>query len=272
MQNPEPAPPAPAVSPESIAKVAKIIAEPPQVEMNVYGIDAEAAEEATIGYSVIKPEKKLSRKESKKIAEHMACELHPWRKGYAICDYCKRPFCYEDIIEHDGTYYCLDDIDKVPQEMRTAEVVRYSRLSLISAVFFMFVFLIVVYYNYGQIHTVFIAMAQSGLRVFLSNIGAQTEILFAESILALLSFVNAILVIASTRISFRFSTLVGLLTVLLFSYEFLNTQQPYLAAVAVLSFSALISLAYSRVAYETLEEENEKMSTGPLETLIPKSL
>ncbi|EQD58270.1 hypothetical protein B2A_04436, partial [mine drainage metagenome] len=68
-------------------------------------------------------EKRITKgeREEREAAEGMYCVWHPWRSAYAICHYCHRPFCFEDLVESNGNYYCLEDIDKAGGEHASFE-------------------------------------------------------------------------------------------------------------------------------------------------------
>ncbi len=198
-------------------------------------------------------ERKHMKKEAnpRKIAEHMSCELHPWRRAYSICSYCKRAFCYEDILESGGKYYCLDDIDKVP-EAEKAQAIRYNNLSLLSSVLFMLVFLIFIYYSYSSVLLLLDAMTKG--MVFLSVTTTQELILMGEIVVTVVSLIAAIAILLNADSSFKISAIAGLFTVGLFSFQYLNNNQTFMLGVAVCSFIALVTLAYSRVSYDSLAE------------------
>lgn len=216
---------------------------------------AEEALEAQLGPPApVTPQIKrrsLSAKESRRIAEHLTCELHPWRKAYAICDYCKRAFCYEDIVEYGGKYYDLDDIDKIPQTERISTgVTRYNNLSLVSSVFFMAIFLLFMYFTYSSLIMFANQAVSVGVLNFFQSISTPVELYFGEFALSLLSIAAAVLILLNTKSSYRVSVAISILTVLIFSYQYLNTQTIYYAAIAGVSFAALVILSYSRVSYE----------------------
>ena len=52
-------------------------------------------------------EKPLTKKESVDAAKGQSCFWHSWRPAYGICAVCKKPYCYEDIVEYGGSLYCL---------------------------------------------------------------------------------------------------------------------------------------------------------------------
>ncbi|MEM0154774.1 MAG: hypothetical protein QW814_02990, partial [Methanothrix sp.] len=82
------------------------------VSPNVSNAVIEEAVEAAGGnmsqMSAKKKGKSRSEEESEEAAEGLSCVWHPWRPAYAICNYCHRPFCFEDIVEQNGHYYCLE--------------------------------------------------------------------------------------------------------------------------------------------------------------------
>src|SRR5271155_5124433 len=46
-------------------------------------------------------------------AKGKKCFWHPYRDAYAICSFCNRAFCFEDLTKLNDSYYCLEDIDSV---------------------------------------------------------------------------------------------------------------------------------------------------------------
>jgi len=209
---------------------------------------------------VEKPKKNVKLKKEKdprRIAQHMSCELHPWRRAYAICNYCKRAFCYEDVIESGGKYYCMDDIEKLPESARRSQIIRYNNLSLLSSVLFMLIFLVFFYYTYPQMIIVLGNLQKLGLSLFISDITNAEIFLLGEIILTVLSFMAALMILVSHPNSFRLSSVVGILTVALFSYQYIYVDKIYFVVISAMSFVALITLAYSRVSYESMPEEGE---------------
>ncbi|MCW6160467.1 MAG: hypothetical protein LVQ95_05290 [Candidatus Micrarchaeales archaeon] len=269
-QKPQPQPQAAAAKPQAVReKEEKVTFISQQKEENIPIVTENEAMEEEYGVTTTpvgrKGAKHLTAKESRRIAEHMTCELHPWRRAYAICDYCHRAFCYEDLIEHNGTYYCLDDIDKIPK-LRASEVIRYNTLGFFAGALMLFVFLVFIYSSYQLVLRIPSLFGQAGgLNGLLANPLQALSFLLAETALATLSFIAAISVFLSRRASFRFSTIVSVLTVGLFSYMYLNSANVYAAVIAAMSFIAMVALAYSRVAIETLPEETELPASESLE-------
>lgn len=264
VQQPKPQPPAPQPKPQPVMQpkpqpapqpVEEKIILAPQVEVPIVN---EAAEIPEVGPAA-PPSRQVSSKDVRKIASHMTCELHPWRKAYAICDICKRAFCYEDIVEHGGKYYCFDDIDKVPQVIKSEELVKYNNLSIISAICFALVLPVFLFFSYGPLIAFFKAAEEFGMSSAISNnLTVAVELALLSTVFGVLSLYAAVQILFATKNSFKVSTVVGILTVGLFSYQFLSSIQVYLVVIAVMSFVGLVSLAYSRVAYEELPTNVEE--------------
>jgi hypothetical protein len=199
--------------------------------------------------------KKLRASESRKIAARMNCDIHPWRTAYAICDYCKRPFCYEDIMEYNGAYYCLEDIDKVSHEMRQSMEVKYTRLSFLSALCFLMVLIVFIYFQGSSLLSLASTLHKSGLQAINLGAGLYNVILIIALLLSLMSFSSGIMVMLSSRNSFKMSAVSGIAIVILFSYLYLNTLAILYGVIAALSFIGLVSLAYSKVSLEELPDE-----------------
>lgn len=202
-------------------------------------------------------EKLKKERDPRKIAQHLSCELHPWRRAYAICNYCKRAFCYEDIVESGGKYYCLDDIEKVPEAERRSQIIRYNNLSLLSSILFMLVFLVFFYYTYQQMIVVMGNLGKLGVSLFIADITNTELFLLAETALAVASFVAAVLILLNHAKSFRLSSIVGMLSVALFLYQYIYIDKIYFVAIAMMSFVAVITLTYSRVSYDSMPEPGD---------------
>ncbi len=212
--------------------------------------------------------KKREHMDSRKIAQHMSCELHPWRRAYAICDYCKRAFCYEDILEVGGKYYCLDDVDKVPEDARRRQVIKYNNLSMIASVLYMVAFVVFFFYSYNSILVLLDAIGRIGLPLFMTQLNMPRELLIGEMVLALLALGTAISILLSNSSSFKMSALVSLVSVAVFGYNVstyavIQNAPIQMIAFAALAFVAFVILSYSRVSTESMPEE---------EALLEKSL
>lgn len=203
------------------------------------------------------------RMDSRKLAATMNCDLHPWRRAYAICDYCKRPFCYEDIIQSGGKYYCIDDISKVPEAARRLEAVRYNNLGVLSSLLYIAAFIVFIFYAYPAVLALLTTAVKMGIVTFIGSIDITDALLLAESILAIVSLFGGIGILMTRSSSFKTSAMVSIIGVAVFSYQYINLNVTYLAVVAALVFVAFVTLAYSRVSYEELNQEEEMLEIEP---------
>ncbi len=197
---------------------------------------------------------KISRSEEQSRAEAkgQSCVWHPWRPAYAICNYCSRPFCYEDIVEYNNNYYCLEDIDKVSVGAPKETSVKYSNLSMVSASFFVLSFLLFVYFANAQVAYVSKYANSLGFFDFLARLNIAYGITIIGTILSVFNLVVGILIFARSEKWFALGLGISALDVFIFSYSYLSTTQAYQIAIAISSFLALILLLVSREAYESV--------------------
>lgn len=187
-------------------------------------------------------------------AKGQFCAWHAWRPAYAVCNYCHRPFCYEDIEELNTEYYCLEDIDKVSKTHAEGVYTRFTNISLVSAVMLMLVFGIFVLFANAQLAYVINAVRTLGLPQFVSGLNLSYETLLVEAALTFLSLVSAIMIVMQAKRAFWIGTAACIGNVGLFSYLFLGSGTTYIALITGVSFAGLITLAYSRVSYSAEDE------------------
>jgi hypothetical protein len=182
------------------------------------------------------------------------CAWHAWRPAYAVCSYCHRPFCYEDVEEFDNNYYCLEDVDKVSSTHAESIYAHYSNMSLVSSAMMLLSFAIFMLYANAQLVYVFQDAQALGLPTFIASLNPSYEFLLIEALLAFISLVSALLIVVQSKRSYVIGLATGIGNVALFSYLFLGSGALYIAAIASVSFVGLISLAYSRITYVAYEE------------------
>ena len=182
------------------------------------------------------------------------CEWHPWRPAYAVCDYCHRPFCYEDTVEFSHGYYCLEDIDKVSENFAQEMYASYSGISLISAGLFLFAFIAFVYFASGQLAYIFQAVSSSGLPNFLANLNYSYGSALLGLVVTGVGLFAAIFILIQSDKGFAIGLITGLAETVLFSYQFLSSGLLYMGIISAIGLVALILLAYSKVSYEVPEQ------------------
>ena len=188
------------------------------------------------------------------------CEWHPWRPAYAVCDYCHRPFCYEDTVESGKGYYCLGDIDKVSKGYAQELYASYSSMSFISAGLFMLAFVAFVYFASGQLVYILKTVISSGLPVFLANLNYSYGSALLGLVVTAAGIISAMLIVIQSNKGFAVGLGAGLAETALFSYQFLSSGLLYMAMISAIGLAALVLLAYSKISYvvpeQTLSEQS----------------
>ena len=211
----------------------------------------------------------ISRTEvqSRDAAKGLSCVWHPWRPAFAMCNYCNRPFCYEDIIEYKNNYYCLEDIDKVSTGAAVETSVKYNNLSMLSALLFIISFVVFIFAASGEVVFITHYANEVGFFTFLADINYTYAAALLGLFLSLFSIVAGILIFIHSGKSFAVGTTVGAFNVLLFSYSYISSREIYAVVISAISFVALLLLLLSREAYETEETLMPASSYQQVETV-----
>ncbi|MCL5092883.1 MAG: hypothetical protein M1128_00220 [Candidatus Marsarchaeota archaeon] len=183
--------------------------------------------------------------ESKEAAIGLSCVWHPWRPAYAICSSCHRPFCFEDIVERNGRYYCLEDVDKA-EPAKELENVTYNRLGIISAVMFSAAFVAFLLLGSSQLGYVINFANKLGFFTFISNIKFDYMFPIIAAIVAFFELITGFMILMQARKGFVIGIISGFVAVALFTYQFLATTTFYLLIIDILTFAGVFSLVYSR--------------------------
>jgi hypothetical protein len=187
-----------------------------------------------------------SRADSKEKAKDLFCSLHPFRHAYAICSYCHRPFCFEDIIEYQKDFYCIEDIDRIETRQTEKLTYEYSSSSLITSFILIGAFLLFLYYTNGQLGYIFNYIITSPSN-FLANINLNLS--YVTSLLTLgvmlVSFGAALYIFLGSKEGHIGVAVVGILTTALFVYLFATTGTQYMAIIAIFEFGAFLAAVHS---------------------------
>lgn len=173
------------------------------------------------------------------------CVWHPWRAAYAICRYCKRPFCFEDTIEFNADYYCLEDIDKVSHASTRTTVQKSSNVSTIAGILLLASFLLFFFFTSSQIIQTLYYTSRVGLLYIMQQGQISYIVTLAETFAVLLCIMAALLVLMQTENSQRFAVATCFITVAVFSYVYTNSGSSYSLMVSILAFAAFSTLLYS---------------------------
>ncbi|MDE1869260.1 MAG: hypothetical protein KGH60_04850 [Candidatus Micrarchaeota archaeon] len=219
----------------------------------------EAAVEAETGELTAKEILGKRQRETKSEAESIAaaknqfCAWHPWRPAYAVCSYCHRPFCYEDTTEYNGALYCLEDIDKVSAGIVEKTGLEYNNISIVASTLMFVTFLAFMYFANAQLGYI-VGFANSvGFIRFVSGLTLSYGLALLGAITTFFTIIAAILILAQSRKGYYIGLGAGFVNVALFSYQYLNTSTLYLLVISILAFASLVTLAYSRSAFEEKE-------------------
>lgn len=189
------------------------------------------------------------------------CEWHPWRAAYAVCETCHKPYCYEDISEYNGKYYCLEDIDAATRASRNSIFV-YNRLGDVSAVMLIIVLPIFVYFTSGLLSYILASALKEGINSFIygnfvTHLNYSYLLLFGGLILAITEFISGILIVGQSNKGYALGLASAFLSIALFNYSYLINSTLYSMIVAVVSFVGMLLLAYSKNSILASQQESQ---------------
>jgi len=209
----------------------------------------EAALREQGGEAALNKRESKSEIESREAAHSKVCAWHPWRPAYAVCEYCHRPFCFEDTVDHNRHYYCLEDVDKVAGmalEMR----VSYNNLSLVSATLFLMGFVMFIVFANAQVAAEIGYANDVGFVFFISRMTFNEAYAIFGPALMFFELAAGVAIFARSRNGFLLGISIGVLMVSVFTYQYLNEGQLYVLAIDIIAFIAMLTLVYSRTSVE----------------------
>ncbi|MDE1851776.1 MAG: hypothetical protein KGH69_03760 [Candidatus Micrarchaeota archaeon] len=213
-----------------------------------------------------KPEPKLEQKVTRMApkpgsVENMNCISHPWRPAYAICSVCTLPFCYADIMTHNGKYYCLADIDKatMEKEVRTQRSMFTYIASAIFAVNSAVLFLL---FNQQALYILNYAI-NSGISALISNYNYSYIISMTDTLVLLCNVIAVFVSLSKSNRAFIFSSVVIGVSMMLLSYEYLTSGTQNLLVSVVIMLFALGALAFSRMS--SVSSVSDRLSVADVE-------
>ena len=247
IQKPQPVAETQAKKEKSVVNLSEIPNPAPAEETNFPLLTPE------LGQMQQQKKKKFTKIEEESIeaAKGMMCINHPWRPAYAICNYCKRPFCYADLVEYNGAFYCLEDIDKVTGPGASISPTRFNSFTAISSVFFLANATILGYFIYPQALFLIKYINNVGFVNFLNSLTYSYGISFINLILVVLGLFAGLILYAKNKKWFYISWAIDAFILIIVSYEYLTLNSSYLLAISVLAFINIGTLAYSRLSAST---------------------
>gem|GEM_PF-4319409 len=180
------------------------------------------------------------------------CFNHPWRRAYARCSYCKRPFCYADLVEYHKQQYCLEDLGYAA-ESRTKNTSTPNRFTYLASILFLASSLMIFYYTYPQLALITSLIGQVGVRQFLRQLTYSSDVIILSLIFAVAGFVSSVTVLSNSGRRFLVSSGILFVMILFFSYEYLSTTSTgtpdYFFYVTIILFLNLLMLVLSRIGF-----------------------
>lgn len=196
------------------------------------------------GVNLIGSKKKAQTRSERREREEAVgkyCVWHPWRQAYATCKFCHRPFCFEDLVEEVGSYYCLEDIDRLTQGQTVTTSGKKSMLNLASGSIFLLPFVLLIYFEGSNITYAMQALVyakQVGIIYFVQNISYNYLFALLSIGTTALAMVTGILIFIGSKKSGILGFVMGLLIPLLFAYDYWIAQNVYSLVIALVTLFA----------------------------------
>jgi hypothetical protein len=198
-----------------------------------------------------------SKAQSRATAKKLFCAWHPWRRAYAICSYCHRPFCYEDMAEYKEGYYCLEDVNAVMHSYLQKLHSAYNKTNMIAAIILVSAFLFFLYNTKGQLAYILNYASTLGPVMFVESIKWAYIMILMELAVMVASLAIALYATGRSRRGNVLGILIGVIGVVFFTYLYIPTGTQYLAITAGLEFLAFLAFVYSAAAEARVYEQQE---------------
>jgi len=232
---------------------------------------APAPAKKSIAQAAAPSTKSLTVARSLKIAKSQFCVNHPWRHAYAICDVCKLPYCYVDIMEDQGKLYCMNDINfAIYNPNSTGSNPSINMFSIISSIVLLANSAVLGYFMYPQISFLAKSAANAGASSILLHLSSAYYIPLLNIAVAIFGIIAAITVLRRSIYGFGFSLFVSFFGLLLVLYEYLISSDTYLFISSTLMLISLASLTYSRMS-SSKEVVEDKLLTPDIEWPKPET-
>ncbi len=238
------------------AKAARAKAEKEQAKAAVSEERRKEAEEARakkaeIGFEAHRPKQARETKSeviARESASGLNCIWHPWRQAYAICSYCHRAFCFEDIVAERGNYYCLEDMDTaIRSRMETASN-KSSNVSVIAGGAYLIPVIVFIYSYNAALASAVSYIAAIGFIPFVYNPVYQYAFPLIGGAATMLSFMLGLWLFAGSRKVFP-GLAIGATTSAIFIYDYLSSASLYDLVIGLTSLAALMLFVYSLSIY-----------------------
>lgn len=182
--------------------------------------------------------------ENRAMAKNLYCVAHPFRHAYMICDFCHRPFCFEDIVEYQKGFYCIEDMDKISTRYTDKLTYEYSASSLITSFALLAGFLIYLYYAHSQLAFIVGFMIATPLN-FITNIQVSYVVSLLLLLLMVITFGASVYILLGSREGHVTAAVISMLAVMFFVYQYVTIGTEWIAILAVIEFGAFLSAVHS---------------------------
>jgi hypothetical protein len=189
------------------------------------------------------------------------CVNHPWRKAFAHCANCGRPFCYACLIQYKNRYYCEECFVKLfGEEVQKKKQKKEILYATLSAVLLLLAFLIYIFVERDIVKNVIQRLLnrdQTLINDLFQNYTIYTITMIEIFILPFL----AISILMQSRWSFRIGSFLLVVFFATFAYYGLTIQsstvQLYFILICILLFFSVIGLAMSKELYSPIYSRRE---------------
>jgi hypothetical protein len=207
---------------------------------------------------------KVSEPEQGRVPDGEKCANHPWRDAYAQCSYCKRYFCYPDLVRYEGKEYCLEDLSKAPITRSTFKV-GPNRYTYVASLLLIASSLFILYHTYPQIISIIDQVNRFGIYGFLMKLSLSSEISLVNLFVVVGGLISGIAVFRNSGAGVGFTILVIFIALGLFVFEYMNvvnTGAPnyYIYIIALLIFDTVFTIV-SRIEFVERSYEKKSIAT-----------
>lgn len=203
--------------------------------------------------------RKLTKKEldERAAASNKLCTWHPWRPAYAACAYCGNPFCFEDLVEENGSYYCLEDVDRIASYQKSYKSSFSLNTGFFAGMLFLIPMLIFIYFRIGDLVASISYMQTLGIIKFVTTLPYVYTSAFplAGIILSFFGILSGVMVLLDTKRSGPTALSFGLLMAIFFSYQYAINPFFYNLGIASISTAAFLLLLTSKLTYRAEPSE-----------------
>jgi len=200
-------------------------------------------------------ELKILKPYEKEKKEVEYCINHPWRRAFAHCANCERPFCYACLVEYKGKYYCEECFVKLfGEEVQRKKQKREVFYSTLSAILLFLAFLFYIYIE----KSIIINITQRLLNkdpTLLTDLSQNYVYAVTMFEVFILPFI-ALSILVQAKWSFKIGSFVLLLTFATFAY-YGFTLQPLFIPLSLFLFLSIIGLGMSKELYSPIYYKRE---------------